>query len=75
METELAEVTNQLANLQATATKTKTLLKHAKNPVQNPHRPDLTGAKERVWEVAIASIFCATLVCILTYQVYLYGGS
>jgi hypothetical protein len=75
METELAEVTNQLADLQTMATKTDSLLKHAKNPLQNPSRPDLKGSRERVWGITILAIFSTILVCILSYRVYFYGGS
>lgn len=75
METELAEVTNQLAELQTIATKTGTLLKHAKNPLQNPSRPNLKGTRERVWGITIIAIVFTIAVCILSYQFYLYEGS
>lgn len=75
MEVELVEITNQLADLQTMVTKTRALLKHAKNPLQNPSRPSLTGMRERVWGVTILAILCTIAVCILSYRVYLYGGS
>jgi len=75
MELELTEINNQLADLQTIAKTTVALLKHAKNPVQNPSRPNLTGARERVWGVTIITILFTIIVCILSYAVYLYGGS
>jgi hypothetical protein len=75
MESELREITNQLADLQTMATKTGALLKHAKNPLQNPSRPNLTGTRERVWGITSIAIFFTILVCLLSYEVYLYGGS